>query len=280
MKIDIAIQQANVILKRNSIKSSLLDSEILISKAINKSREYIILNLHKEINKDDYLNFKKLVYERSKGKPLAYLTGKKDFWKYEFEIDQDVLIPRPDTELIIEQVLKIYKNKDKINFLDIGVGSGAILLSILKEKKGFFGTGIDISNKCINVCKKNAYKLEVYKRVKLFKSNIDNFTKGKYDLILSNPPYIKNLDLKKLDKDVKDFEPKLALNGGLDGLSEIRKIIDKSTEKIKKNGKLIIEIAFNQKKEVKGILEDNGFYIIEVIKDLAKNDRCIISKKI
>ena len=280
MKIDIAIQQANVILKINSIKSSLLDSEILISKAINKSREYIILNLHKEINKDDYLYFKKLVYERSKGKPLAYLTGKKDFWKYEFEIDQDVLIPRPDTELIIEQVLKIYKNKDKINFLDIGVGSGAILLSILKEKKGFFGTGIDISNKCINVCKKNAYKLEVYKRVKLFKSNIDNFTKGKYDLILSNPPYIKNLDLKKLDKDVKDFEPKLALNGGLDGLSEIRKIIDKSTELIKKNGKLIIEIAFNQKKEVKRILEDNGFYIIEVIKDLAKNDRCIISKKI
>ena len=280
MKIDIAIQQANVILKRNSIKSSLLDSEILISKAINKSREYIILNLHKEINKDDYLNFKKLVYERSKGKPLAYLTGKKDFWKYEFEIDQDVLIPRPDTELIIEQVLKIYKNKDKINFLDIGVGSGAILLSILKEKKGFFGTGIDISNKCINVCKKNAYKLEVYKRVKLFKSNIDNFTKGKYDLILSNPPYIKNLNLKKLDKDVKDFEPKLALNGGLDGLSEIRKIINKSTELIKKNGKLIIEIAFDQKNEVKKILKDNGFYIITVIKDLAKNDRCIISKKI
>ena len=280
MKIDIAIQQANVILKRNSIKSSLLDSEILISKVINKSREYIILNLQKEITKDDYLIFQKLVTERSKGKPLAYLTGKKYFWKYEFEIDEDVLIPRPDTELIIEQVLKIYKNKDTINFLDIGVGSGAILLSILKEKKGFFGTGIDISNKCIKVCKKNAYKLEVYERVKLFKSNIDNFTKGKYDLIISNPPYIKNLDLKKLDKDVKDFEPSIALNGGLDGLSEIRKIIKKSTELIKKNGKLIIEIAFNQKNEVKKILEDNGFYIIAAIKDLAKNDRCIISKKI
>ncbi len=280
MKIDTAIQQANIILKRNYIKSSLLDSEILISKVINKSREYIILNLQKEITKDDYLIFQKLVTERSKGKPLAYLTGKKYFWKYEFEIDEDVLIPRPDTELIIEQVLKIYKNKDTINFLDIGVGSGAILLSILKEKKGFFGTGIDISNKCIKVCKKNAYKLEVYERVKLFKSNIDNFTKGKYDLIISNPPYIKNLDLKKLDKDVKDFEPSIALNGGLDGLSEIRKIIKKSTELIKKNGKLIIEIAFNQKNEVKKILEDNGFYIIAVIKDLAKNDRCIISKKI
>ena len=280
MKIETAIKQANTILKNNFIKSSLLDSELLISKAINKNREYIILNLDKEIKEDDYLNFQRLVTERSQGKPMAYLIGKKYFWKYEFEIDGDVLIPRPDTELIIEQVLKIYKNKNRINFLDIGVGSGAILLSILKEKKGFLGTGIDISNNCLNICKKNAYKLEVYERVKLFKSNIDNFTKGKYDLIISNPPYIKKLDLNKLDKDVKDFEPKLALNGGLDGLSEIRKVIEKSTELIKKNGKLIIEIAFNQKNEVKKILKDNGFYIIAVIKDLAKNDRCIISKKI
>ena len=280
MKIETAIKHANTILKNNFIKSSLLDSELLISKAINKNREYIILNLDKEIKEDDYLNFQRLVTERSQGKPVAYLIGKKYFWKYEFEIDGDVLIPRPDTELIIEQVLKIYKNKNRINFLDVGVGSGAILLSILKEKKGFLGTGIDISNNCLNICKKNAYKLEVYERVKLFKSNIDNFTKGKYDLIISNPPYIKKLDLNKLDKDVKDFEPKLALNGGLDGLSEIRKVIEKSTELIKKNGKLIIEIAFNQKNEVKKILKDNGFYIIAVIKDLAKNDRCIISKKI
>ena len=280
MKIDTAIQQAHTILKKNYIESSLLDSELLISKAINKSREYIILNLDKEIKEDDYINLQKLVAERSKGKPLAYLTGKKYFWKYEFDVNEDVLIPRPDTELIIEQVLKIYKNKNRINFLDIGVGSGAILLSILREKKGFLGTGIDISNKCLDVSKKNAYKLEVYERVKLFKSNIDNFTKYKYDLIISNPPYIKKLDLKKLDKDVKDFEPKLALNGGLDGLSEIRKIIKKSTELIKKNGKLIIEIAFNQKNEVKKILKDNGFYINAVIKDLAKNDRCIVSKKI
>ena len=280
MKIETAIKQANTILKNNFIKSSLLDSELLISKAINKNREYIILNLDKAIKEDDYLSFQRLVTERSQGKPMAYLIGKKYFWKYEFEIDGDVLIPRPDTELIIEQVLKIYKNKNRINFLDVGVGSGAILLSILKEKKGFLGTGIDISNNCLNICKKNAYKLEVYERVKLFKSNIDNFTKGKYDLIISNPPYIKKLDLNKLDKDVKDFEPKLALNGGLDGLSEIRKVIEKSTELIKKNGKLIIEIAFNQKNEVKKILKDNGFYIIAVIKDLAKNDRCIISKKI
>ena len=185
----------------------MLDSELLISKAINKNREYIILNLDKEIEEDDYLKFKSLVVERSKGKPMAYLTGKKYFWKYEFNVEENVLIPRPDTEIIIQQVLKIYKNKHKINFLDVGVGSGAILLSILKEKKGFLGTGIDISNNCLNVCKNNAYKLGVYERIKLFKSNIDNFSNGKYDLIISNPPYIKKLDVKQLDKDVKDFEP-------------------------------------------------------------------------
>ncbi len=280
MKIDNALKKANSILKNNYIKSSLLDCELLLSKAINQNREYIILNLDQKIKEKDYYIFTKLIEERSKGKPIAYLTGKKNFWKYEFDIEENVLIPRPDTELIIQQVLKIYKNKNSINFLDVGVGSGAILLSILKEKIGFLGTGIDISNTCLNVCKKNADKLNVNKRIKLFKSNIDNFHNGKYDLIISNPPYIKKLDLKKLDRDVRDFEPKLALNGGLDGLSEIRKIILRSTELIKKNGKLILEIAFNQKNEVKKILKNNGFYITEVIKDFAENDRCIISKKI
>ena len=279
MNLETAIKNAYRILENNNIKSARLDSEILLSKVINKSREYIFLNSKYNISDKDYNFFKELINQRSKGKPIAYITGKKSFWKYEFSINEKVLIPRPDTEIIIEQILKIYKKKDKINFLDIGVGSGAILLSILKEKKGFFGTGIDISNKCINVCKKNAYKLEVYKRVKLFKSNIDNFTKGKYDLILSNPPYIKNLNLKKLDKDVKDFEPKLALNGGLDGLSEIRKFIEKSSELVKKSGKLFLEIAHDQKNEVKKILIENGFYINKNVKDLAGNDRCIISTK-
>ena len=280
MKIETAIQQANNILKKRNIRNYLLDSELLISKVLNKEREYILLNHNKEIKKNDLIHFKKLVKERSDGKPIAYLVGKKNFWKNDFYIDQNVLIPRPDTELIIQQVLKIYKNKYNIKFLDIGVGSGAILLSILKEKEGFFGTGIDISKDCLNICKKNASKLGVNERVKLFKSNIDNFNKGKYDLIISNPPYIKKLDLKNLDKDVRNYEPKVALDGGLDGLSEIRKVILKSAELIKKNGKLILEIAFNQKIEVKKILKDNGFYVDSTVKDLAKNDRCIISNKI
>ena len=251
-----------------------------MSKAINKNREFIILNLQQELNRDDYFYFKELINERSKGKPIAYLTGKKSFWKYDFEINENVLIPRPDTEILVEQVLNIYKNKKNLNLLDIGSGSGCILLSILKEKKHFYGTCIDLSNECLKISKINADKLGVRNRTKLIKSDIDNFVYGKYDLIISNPPYIKKLDLKYFDRDVINFEPKLALDGGLDGLSEIRKVICKSSELIKKKGKLILEIAFDQKYEIKELLRNNGFYTNCVIKYFAKNDRCIISTKI
>ena len=163
--------------------------------------------------------------------------------------------------------------------MDIGTGSGCILLTILKEKQNFYGTGIDISKKCIDITRINAIKLGVYDRLKLIKSDIDNFNYGKYDLIISNPPYIKKTNLKYLEKDVVNFEPILALNGGLKGLSEIRKVINKASKLIKKSGQLVLEIAFNQKHEVKNILNEKGFYINSVVKDYADNDRCIISTK-
>ena len=280
MKLEIAIKNAYQKLKKNNIKSALLDSEILLSDAIHKSREFVILNLNQEISEKEFNSFQEMINQRLKGKPIAYLTRKKFFWKYKFLVNEKVLIPRPDTEIIVEQVLKIYKKRNKIHFLDIGFGSGCILLSILKERKDFKASGIDISNHALKVCKINAYKLGVKNRVRLFKSDVDKFFKGKYDLIVSNPPYIKNLDLKYLEKDVIKFEPKLALDGGLDGISEIRKIIKKSSELIKNGGKLVLEIAYNQKEEVKLLLKKNCFYINSVVKDLAKNDRCIISTKI
>ena len=279
MRLDIAINKGCEKLKKSKTNSAMLDSELLLSKVINKSREFIILNSKQKIDEKDYNHFQELINQRSKGKPIAYLIGKKPFWKYEFKVNDKVLIPRPDTEIVIEHVLNIYKKKNKIHFLDIGFGSGCILLSILKERKDFRATGIDISKHALKVCNINAYKLGVKNRVKLFKSDIDKFSKGKYDLIISNPPYIKKLDLRYLDKEVIKFEPKIALNGGLDGTSEIRKVVKKSSELIKNGGKLILEIAFNQKEEVKQILRNNGFYINSVIKDLAKNDRCIISTK-
>ena len=280
MNIESAIDLASKKFKKRKIKTPLLDSEILMSKALSKSREYIMLNLNMGLNENNYIHFNRLVEERLKGKPIAYLTGVKSFWKYEFDVNENVLIPRPETELIIGEILKIYKNKPSIHFLDIGIGSGCILLSILKEKKNFFGTGIDISKECIKVTKNNANKLGLKRRIKLFKTDVDNFDFGKYDLIISNPPYIKKLDLKYLAKDIIDFEPKLALDGGLVGLSEIRKVIKKSSELIKKNGKLILEIAFDQKYMVKKLLRNNGFYINSIIKDFSNKDRCIVSTKI
>ena len=280
MNIETAIKKAFLDLRNKNIESALLDSEILMSKVLKENRANVLLNSERPLSNQDYKNFRQLISNRLKYQPIAYLTGEKSFWKYEFEINNKVLIPRPDTELIVEQVLKIYKNKSKIKFLEVGVGSGCLILSILKERKLFLGVGVDLSKDCINICKKNAIKLEVQNRLKLFKTDIDNFNFGKYDLVVSNPPYIKKLDFKKLDKDVINYEPKLALDGGLDGLSQIRKVIKKSSELVKSNGKLIIEIAHDQRKMVKKILVENGFFINKVVKDLSKKDRCIISTRI
>ena len=280
MNIQMAINEGSKILKKNNIKSSILDTELLISKVIHKDRNQIIMSPNINLKNNQFLEFKQLITERSKGKPIAYLIGKKDFWKYEFEIKDGILIPRPDTEIIVEETLKLTKNKSKLKVLDIGVGSGCILLSILKERKNFSGIGVDVSKKCLDLCRINTNKLGIKNRVKFFKSNIDNFDYGKYDLIISNPPYINRLDLKYLEKDIKNFEPKLALDGGFDGTSEVRKIIKKSSELIKKNGKLILEIGFDQKERVKKLLKSKGFYTNKVLKDYAKNDRCIISTKI
>ena len=280
MNIQEAIKKGQITLKSKQIKTPELDSQILMSKTFNEDKKFVILNSQDKISKKNLDYFNILINQRAKGKPIAYLLKKKEFWKYEFFVNKNVLIPRPDTEILIEQCLQITKNKNKLNILDIGVGSGCILLSILKEKKNFYGSGVDISNKSLDICKINTHKLGLTNRVKLFKSDIDNFNYGKYDLIISNPPYIKKNDLKCLEKDVIDFEPKKALDGGISGLSEIRKVIKKSSDLIKKKGFLILEIGFDQKNDVKKILNNKGFYIKKIVRDLANNDRCIISVKI
>ena len=280
MNINSVIRNGSKILSKNSILSAELDSEILMAKTIKKDRNFILLNSDNILNKNDINYFFDLIEKRSLGNPISYLINKKFFWNSEFFITNDVLIPRPDTELVIEKVLNLTKQKNKVNILDIGVGSGCILLSILNERKNFNGTGIDISKKCLKITKINADKLKVSNRIKLFKSDVDKFNLGKYDLIVSNPPYIKTCKLKYLERDVAEFEPKLALDGGLDGLSEIRKVIKKSSELIKKNGKFVLEIGFDQKNKVINLLKKEGFYINSTHKDLANNDRCIVSTKI
>ena len=280
MNLILAINKANQKLKNQGITSSRLDCEILMSAVIGKEKEDIILNPNEFISEKKMKIFNDLIDERAKKKPVAYLTGAKEFWKYQFYVTKDVLIPRPETEIIIEQALILTKNKENLRFLDIGVGSGCIILSLLKEKTNFLGTGIDVSKESLRICKINSDKLGVSNRIKLFKSDIDNFTFGKYDLIVSNPPYINSFNLKCLDDDVIGYEPIKALDGGVEGLSQIKKVIRKSSKLIKKNGTLILEIGFGQKNKVVSLLKDNGFYINRTIRDLSNKDRCIISTKI
>jgi len=280
MNIQNIINKGKNILKNNNIANPYLDSEILLSESINKGKKHIMLN-PKEILNNEHLDcFNSLIERRKKGEPIAYLINKKEFWKSEFYVNKNVLIPRPDTEIIVEQVLKIYSKNSQLQVLDIGTGSGCILLSILKERANFYGIGIDILKKSIDVSKLNAKKLKLNNRVKFYNSDVDNFKIGKYDIVVSNPPYIELFSLKYLEKDVANYEPKLALSGGFDGFSEIKKVVSKASKLIKKNGKFILEFGFNQKNKVKEILNKEGFYVNKALKDYGNNYRCIISTKI
>ena len=280
MIIENILNQAYQKLNNANIRNANLDCEILLSKIINQKREYVILNSKKSLDKKHVNIFSNLIERRKKGEPVAYLINEKEFWKETFYVDNTVLIPRPDTELLIESVMKYTKRDSKLHVLDIGTGSGCILLSILNERKNFTGTGIDISKKSIKVSKYNTKRLKLHNRSKFYISDVDNFLIGKYDIVISNPPYIENSTLKYLDSDVVDYEPKLALKGGHDGFSEITKVINRTSNLIKKNGLFVLEIGYKQKNKIIEMLQLKGFYIKKVLKDYSKNDRCIISTKI
>ena len=193
-------------------------------------------------------------------------------------VDQNTLIPRPETELLIYSIISFYK-KRKINILDIGTGSGCILLSVLQELKYSTGIGIDVSPKAIQIAKLNSRRFNLINRSKFKVYNIDNFNIGKYDLIISNPPYVSTKDINKLSDDIKIYEPLLALKGGVNGLDLVKKVIYKSKYLIKKNGLLAIEIGNQQYYKVKKILKVCGFRELNKVCDYDKNVRCIISTK-
>jgi len=273
------LNEGSKILKLNNIKSFNLDSEILLSSVLKLERSKLILNLNKNVKYKDKKNYFNLIERRKKNEPVAYITGYKEFWKDTFKVNRNVLIPRPDTEIVVEQILNELDVNSSKRILDIGTGSGCIILSILKERKKCQGIGIDISKKAINLAKYNAKIQHIGNRIKFFNSDIDNFYRGKYDLITSNPPYIKLYEINDLERDIKNYEPKVALNGGIDGYSKIKLVIKKSSTLIKKKGKLILEVGLGQIRETQRILRLNGFYTNKVVKDLAKRNRCIISTK-
>ena len=263
-------------LKYKGIKSSQIDSEILLSNILGKSRENILINLDKKIDSNDIMKFNNFIERRSLKEPIAYILKEKEFWSKNFVVNKSTLIPRPETELMVEKLSKIYYGK-KIFILDIGTGSGCILISLLSELKNSIGIGVDISTKALKIAKINALKHKVDHKVKFEKKCFSKIFYKKFDLIVSNPPYIDQRKINKLDDDIKKFEPLIALNGGNDGLDVITKVIYKAKEILKIKGTLALEIGNEQLIKVSKILRNNNFKIIENIKDYNENTRCLIS---
>ena len=280
ININSLLNEGQKILSNSSTKTSMLDAEILLCCALKRSFKEVVIDKNINIKINEINIYKDLIRRRNLGEPVAYIVKNKEFWKHSFYVDRNVLIPRPDSEIIIEEALKILDRKDKGFILDIGTGSGCLVISLAKERPNFFYSAIDISKKAIKVAKINAKMHQLENRIKFYQSSVDNFFKGKYDLIISNPPYINKFKLKYLDKDIFGFEPLIALEGGLDGSSILNKVIKKSSSLLKVGGKLILEIGFDQKLKTMKFLKSEGFYVNKVVKDYGNNDRCIISTKI
>lgn len=266
-------------LKIHKIRSNCLDSEILLSSVLGKKREEILINPTKLINDSTILKFKDLIKRRSLHEPVAYILKEKEFWSKKFMVNQNTLIPRPETELIIDKLIKIYKDK-KIFILDIGTGSGCIIISLLSELKNSYGEGIDISKKATEIAKINVKNHNLTERVKLLKKSFLEIYNKKYDLVVSNPPYIERGKLKNLDDDIRNYEPLVALDGGNDGLDVIKKVIYKAKNILKFKGILALEIGRGQYKKVSKILKANNFKTEHIVKDYKENIRCLILKLI
>jgi len=271
------IKQGSDFLKKNKIKSHIIDTELLLSSVSGEPREKFLLKSNLEMSQNQIISFNNLISRRALRKePIAYLINKKEFWSMNFNVCKDVLIPRPETEILVETVAKYFKDRNPF-VLDIGTGSGCIIISLLKELKNSKGVAIDISNKALKIAKKNSKIYNTSKRIKFVNTSISNFNSFKFDLIVSNPPYIAQHQLKNLDIGIKKFEPKLALDGGNDGLDVMRKVIYKSRKIIKNNGMLAIEIGNGQYKKVSQILKLNRFKEKFLINDYKDNIRGILS---
>lgn len=261
----------------------LKESVYILSKVLGENKIYIFTNLSKWVSKEEEEVFLGLVEDRKTGKPMAYIFNEKEFMGINFYVDERVLIPRPETEELVEFIIGFIEENyrgENIQVLDIGTGSGAIALSIGKRFKGIEVLGVDVSKEALEVARENLNRLKAsnvsFKRSDLFE-NIGK--EEKFSIIVSNPPYISKDVVRNLQKDVKDFEPGLALDGGEDGLDFYRRIINRSKSHLEKEGMLLFEIGYDQGREVKALMEEEGYKNVQIAKDLQGLDRIVSGLK-
>ena len=278
MNIKQALEEAKNILKSNNFEDSNIIAKELLSYVLKKDKVYLTINSDTALTDTEYAEFTKYIEQIIDGKPLQYITQKQEFMGIDFFVNEDVLIPQPDTEILVETVLDICKRygKQSLRILDLCTGSGAIAISLSK----ILNTQVfasDVSTKALKVAEKNNVMNNT--KVEFIESNLFEQINGKkFDIIVSNPPYIKNEEIKSLSKQVQN-EPYIALAGGEDGLDFYRKIIDEAYKYINKNGYLCLEIGYDQKEDLIKLIKQNENYEYEnCIKDLSNNDRCIIAK--
>lgn len=256
----------------NSIDSPDLDCKLLVANILGIEYKNLYLYLNNEFNKENLLNI--LIQRRLNNEPISKIINKKSFWDYDFYVNENVLDPRPDTENLIELVLETYDIQEKLNILDMGTGSGCLILTLLKLFKNATGVAVDISEKALKVTKINAKTLGV-ENINFIISNWNDNITEKFDIIVSNPPYIETEEIQKLDKDVKNFDPLLALDGGVDGLKCYEYIAQNIMKNCKNDTKIFLEVGHSQAKNVINIFEKNNFSLYKIKKDLNGYDRIV-----
>ncbi len=279
MTIKETLRKGMIQLKTGNVTEPNLKARLIMQYILNKPRQYLIIYDDQVLTLRQEVDYFKAIKRLINGEPIQHITHQQEFMKLSFFVNEDVLIPRPDTEILVEEVIKIAKKIKAKNILDMCTGSGAIAVSLAKYLDNVEITAVDISTKTLNVAKTNAKNNEVENKITFIESNLfENIVNEKYDIIVSNPPYIKKDVIKTLNKEVQK-EPKIALDGGYDGLDFYRKITHQSEEYLKFNGYLCFEIGYDQKKDVIKIINDERkFTGTYSKKDLCDNDRIVITR--
>lgn len=264
----------------NNIDEANLKLKMILSNLLKEDKSYLVIHKDREISGNIEADFLKFVERLKQGEPVQYIIGKTEFYGLEFFVNSDVLIPQPDTEILVEEVIDIYNKSfsnynENVTILDLCTGSGAIAVSLKKNLENTEVFASDISIKALEIAKKNADKNNT--EITFIESNLFENINTKFDIIVSNPPYIERVVLKTLSEEVK-HEPVLALDGGEDGLDFYRKIAEEAKNYLKENGILAIEIGFDQKDSVTKLLEQEGYKDIYSKKDYSGNDRIVVGK--